>query len=96
MAQFHPAGARVMAQAFAQADLRDVLPTIDVPTLLLAATLDRRAPVATVRELARSVPGARLVLLEGVGHQSNMEVPDRFTEAVRTFLRTVPGGPAPD
>ena len=35
MSEFHPAGYRAMACAFAEADLRDVLPHIDVPTLLL-------------------------------------------------------------
>jgi pimeloyl-ACP methyl ester carboxylesterase len=35
MSEFHPAGAWVLAQSFAEADLRDVLPHITVPTLLL-------------------------------------------------------------
>lgn len=40
MSDFHPAGVRAIAHAFAEADLRDVLPRIDVPTLLLyGATL---------------------------------------------------------
>ncbi len=34
MSEFHPTGYRLMAYALAEADLRDVLPHIDVPTLL--------------------------------------------------------------
>src|SRR5581483_3660748 len=40
----HPAGYRAMAHSMAEADLRDVLPTIRVPTLLLHGELDERAP----------------------------------------------------
>jgi pimeloyl-ACP methyl ester carboxylesterase len=32
---FHPAGLRAMALAIAEADLREVLPRVDVPTLLI-------------------------------------------------------------
>lgn len=35
MSEFHPVGHRVMARSVAEADLRDVLPRIEVPTLLL-------------------------------------------------------------
>ena len=35
VSEFHPAAMRVAIRAFAEADLRDVLPDIDVPTLLL-------------------------------------------------------------
>lgn len=38
MSEFHPVGYRAMAHAFAEADLRDVLSRIEVPTLLLYAT----------------------------------------------------------
>ena len=44
MAEFDPAGFRAMAMASAEADLRDVLPFIDVPTLLLYGDQDVRAP----------------------------------------------------
>jgi pimeloyl-ACP methyl ester carboxylesterase len=38
-----------MLRAMAECDLRDVLPLIDVPTLLLYGELDVRSPVAAVR-----------------------------------------------
>lgn len=41
---FRPAGFRTMARASAEADLRDVLPRVDVPTVVLHAEDDVRAP----------------------------------------------------
>ena len=82
-----PAGMRAMARAFAEADLRDALPRIAVPTLLLYGELDERAPLAVAHELHATIPGSTLVVMSGVGHQSNLEAPDRFTDEVRAFLR---------
>ena len=44
VAEFDPAGFRLMAKASAEADLRDVLAGIDIPTLLLYGDQDVRAP----------------------------------------------------
>jgi pimeloyl-ACP methyl ester carboxylesterase len=75
-----------MAMASAEADLRDVLPLIDVPTLLLYGDQDVRAPRAVAEALLASIPGSRLVVMPGVGHASSVEAPDRFCAEVRTFL----------
>ncbi|MGH8893359.1 MAG: alpha/beta fold hydrolase [Actinomycetes bacterium] len=48
---FNPAGFRTMARALAEADLRDVLGRIDLPTLLLYGERDVRAPVAVGKAL---------------------------------------------
>lgn len=89
MADVRPATLAVMCRAFAEADLRDMLSTVDVPTLLLYGELDQRAPMPVARALHDAIPGSQLVLLPGAGHQANMEVPDAFTAAVREFLRSV-------
>ncbi len=83
-----PAGMRAMALAFAEADLRDVLPRIAVPTLLLHGERDDRAPLSVAHELHATIPGSTLVVMSGVGHASNVEAPERFAEEVRAFLRT--------
>jgi pimeloyl-ACP methyl ester carboxylesterase len=44
MREFHPVGLRANSRAFAEADLRDVLPHVAVPTLLLYGDMDVRAP----------------------------------------------------
>jgi pimeloyl-ACP methyl ester carboxylesterase len=86
MASFHPGGIRPMLHAMAEADLRDVLPTIAVPTLLLYGELDRRSPRPVAEAMRDAIPGSRLVLLPGVGHMANLESPERFNAAVRSFL----------
>jgi pimeloyl-ACP methyl ester carboxylesterase len=77
-----------MAYAFAEADLREVLPSIRVPTLLLYGDADRRSPLHVAEELHARIPGSTLVVMPGVGHSSNMEFPDRFNSEVRSFLRS--------
>jgi pimeloyl-ACP methyl ester carboxylesterase len=86
MSEFHPAGYRAMAIAFADIDLRHVLPGITVPTLLIWGEDDRRSPVSVGRQMCRSIPGARLVVIPGSGHMSNLERPERFNAEVRAFL----------
>jgi pimeloyl-ACP methyl ester carboxylesterase len=82
----HPAGVRAMANAFADADLRDVLPRIDVPTLLLYGDADKRSPLPVAEQLHAGIPGSKLVVVAGPGHVLNLETPERFNEEVRTFL----------
>ncbi len=91
MSDFHPAGYRAMALAFADVDLRHVLPLIAVPTLLVWGEDDRRSPVSVGRQMCDSIPGARLVVIPGSGHMSNLERPERFNAEVRDFLRTLGG-----
>ena len=85
MCDLRPAGTRVMLQAMAEADLRDVLPRITVPTLLLYGALDTRSPLHVAEELHAGIPSSQLVVLPTVGHLANAERPDEFNEAVRAF-----------
>lgn len=89
MLEVRPAGIRPMVQGLAEADLREVLPRIQVPTLLLYGDADRRSPLEVARDLHARIPESRLVVLAGVGHQIDMEAPDRFNAEVRDFLRSV-------
>ena len=84
---FRESGLRAMSNAFADADLRDVLPHIDVPTLLIYGDADQRSPPSPVGEtLHAEIPGSTLVVFPGIGHVVNLEEPDRFNEEVRGFL----------
>ena len=88
---FHPSGFRTMALSSAEADLRDVLPRIDVPTLLLYGDEDVRAPVPVGEALRAAIPGSVLVVMPGVGHASSVEAAERFTAEIRGFLHGVAG-----
>ncbi len=85
MRAFHPQGFRAMARAAAE-DLRDALPAIRVPTLLVYGDRDVRAPLAVAEHLEAEIVGSRLVVLPGVGHVCNIEAPDAFNATVRDFL----------
>jgi pimeloyl-ACP methyl ester carboxylesterase len=65
------------------------LPRIDVPTLVLAGEKDTPFLAAT-DYMARKIPGARKVIVEGAGHASNIDRPDAFNAAVRSFLESLP------
>jgi len=85
MRAFHPAGFRAMARASAE-DLRDVLPGINVPTLLVYGDKDVRAPLTVAEDLEAAISGSMLVVLPDTGHLCNIEAPDDFNRAVRNFL----------
>lgn len=86
MTDFHPVGMRAMLRAFAEADLRDLLPNISIPTLLLYGDEDQRSPLDVAEKLHSKIPTSTLVIMPGVGHVSNVEVPERFNQEVRSFL----------
>lgn len=91
VAGFSPIGFRVMAHALAEADLRPGLGHIDVPTLLLHGDRDVRAPLTVAHALQAAIPGARLVILPGVGHVSSVEAPELVSHEIREFLHRVAG-----
>lgn len=89
VAELRPNGAEPMVRAMAEADLRDVLPSIRVPVLLLYGEEDVRSPRDVAHELAEKIPGAMLRFLPVAGHQANLETPSAFNEAVLGFLDDV-------
>lgn len=60
---------------------------VDVPTLLVYGGKDIRAGPAVAHDLESAIPGCTLVVLPDAGHLCNIERPDEFNNAVRTFLR---------
>lgn len=66
----------------------DLLPLIQVPTLVVAGTLDEAIPHAATARIAQLVPGARLVSLP-TGHQAAVEQPEAFAQAWREFASAV-------
>ena len=69
--------------ALAAFDIRERLPEIGAPTLLVAGREDPATPPAHLREIADSVPGAALVEIPGASHLAPAQCP----EAVLTALR---------
>jgi pimeloyl-ACP methyl ester carboxylesterase len=90
MREARPAGTRAMAHALAEADLRDVLPEIDAPTVLVHGSNDERSSLAVVDALHTAIPRSALAVLPGLGHECYLEDAATFEATVRDFLRTVP------
>jgi len=87
---FDPAGMRVMIQALAEANLRDVLALVTVPTLLIWGDKDIRSPLTVAEDLHARISGSRLVVIAGAGHLSHVEAADRFNAELRSFLQSIP------
>ena len=85
MSDFHPAGFRLMARSLADSDTRDLLRRIRAQTLLVWGEADARSPVSVAHELQKLMPPARLTVIPGAGHLSNVEAPMPFNAAVRRF-----------
>ena len=75
-----------MARASAE-DLRDALPRVEVPTLVVCGDLDVRAPLAVAEHLHAAITGSTLVVLTDAGHVCNVEADEDFNIAVSRFLR---------
>ncbi|WP_119165777.1 alpha/beta fold hydrolase [Algihabitans albus] len=67
-------------------DMRPLLPTIRVPTLVAVGRQDALTPPAMAMELAAGIPDARLDVLEHCGHLTTLERPDETTAALRRWL----------
>lgn len=82
-----PAGWAAGWNAIAGFDALERLPTIKVPTLVVAAELDAGTPVAATQAIAAAIPGAQFAVIPGAPHMMQIECGERFTALVMAFLR---------
>ena len=80
-----PAGARDLILMNSQVDVRELLPSVQCPTLVLHRTGDRDASVDEGRYIAGRIPGARLVELPGDDHVPAVDA-DQIVDEVEEFL----------
>ena len=81
-----PGMARATLEAGFSIDVRPILPTIGVPTLVAHAREDPAVPVQFGRYLADNIPGARLLEVDGKDHAPWMTDPDRVLTEVEGLL----------
>ena len=81
-----PSMAIKVLQAWMEIDVRDVLDSIHVPTLVIHRKGDRVAPVEGARLIAERVEGARLVELDEPDHLPFVGDVDRIGDEVEEFL----------
>jgi serine/threonine protein kinase/pimeloyl-ACP methyl ester carboxylesterase len=81
-----PGAAVAHHRACAAIDVRAVLPTVRVPTLVLHRAGDAAVPIAAGQALARQIPNARFVELVGADHLPFVGDSAAIAEEVRRFL----------
>jgi class 3 adenylate cyclase len=85
-----------LVQMFLDIDVRDVVPTVHVPTLVLHRRHDRLVNVGNGRWLAEHLPNARLVELPGSDHIIVYENPEATLGEVQEFLTGTRDAPEPE
>ena len=75
-----------MARQMGEHSARDLLPTVRVPVLVVAAERDSFTPPRLSRELDAALPDSELIWLEGATHAGIVEQPEVINAAVARFL----------
>jgi pimeloyl-ACP methyl ester carboxylesterase len=75
-------GARQLAAILASGSRRQALRAVTAPTLVIHGDIDPLVPVAGGIDTARSIPGAELVVLEGMGHALPMRYWPRIVDGI--------------
>jgi pimeloyl-ACP methyl ester carboxylesterase len=87
MSSASPDGVMAALQAMAtRPDSSPLLPTIQVPTLILVGEQDPITPPADSERMAAAIPGAQLVRIAGAAHVSNFEKSAEVNRAVSSFV----------
>lgn len=73
-------------QVIRQHEVRDRLPEITVPTLIVHGSDDQVAPFAAAQVMQKEIPNARMQVIEGGRHAIATEFPDTVARWVREFL----------
>jgi pimeloyl-ACP methyl ester carboxylesterase len=66
--------------------IRDRLPDIGCPTLIVWGTDDRLVPLADAAEFERLIPDSRKIIFDDTGHVPMLERPDAFNKVLAEFL----------
>lgn len=84
-----------LLRSYNQIDVSEILPTLRVPTVVLHRTDDTAVPVEAGRELARRIPGAKLVELPGDDHIPWLDA-DSLLDEIEEFLTGSRHAPEPN
>lgn len=79
-------GFRAAVECLPTNNIRGQLQSISHPSLVIVGELDEETPVSYAQALADGLVNAQIEVLDGVGHLSPAEDPDRFNQLVGRFL----------
>ena len=74
-----------LLQQAARHSSEDIMPRVRVPSLIMAGGKDTFIPLATMREVAFSIPGAQWVVIPEASHALPAEYPEDVAEHIRRF-----------
>jgi 3-oxoadipate enol-lactonase len=74
--------------ALASLDIRDQLPKVSQPVLVLVGELDEATPSAMSAELQAGLVNAKLNILPGLAHVPQLQAPTVFMDAIRDFINS--------
>jgi 3-oxoadipate enol-lactonase len=82
-----PEGYAGCCEALSELDLRDELPRVQAPTLVVAGAEDPATPPDDGRVIAERIDGARFELVPSAAHLANIEQPELVTRLIEGFLK---------
>jgi 3-oxoadipate enol-lactonase len=85
--QADPAAGHALITGTLEYDIRDRLPRIPAPTLVLVGEEDVLTPPWYARQLAENIPNAQLAIIPGAGHALTIERPTIFNMMALAFLQ---------
>ena len=86
MSRISSSGLRAAIECLPSHDVRARLGEIAVPTLVLVGERDEETPLSYAEALAAGIARARLQIIPGAGHVSNLEAPEAVNIALREHL----------
>ena len=75
--------------ATVETDVTDLLPAISAPTLVICGREDQATPLEKSENIANAIPGARLVVFDGLGHTTAIEDPAAVSRELLPFVERV-------
>jgi class 3 adenylate cyclase len=84
-----PGDAAELYRIDAETDVRELLPSVLVPTLIIHRVGDQAEPVEQARYIADRIPGAEKVELPGTNHQWIAPDQDEVLDVIERFVRTL-------
>ena len=91
-----PGDAQALLSMNFQIDIRDVLPSIRVPTLIIHANQDKVALPEAGRYFAEHIPGAQLLELDSIDHWVYFRDADVVVGEIQEFLTGARSSPTPE
>ena len=86
-----PTGVAAASRGMAvRPDMTSLLPSIDLPTLVIVGADDGLTPPSEMRRMADAIPGAQFKTIPDAGHVTPLENPTAFNAVLAQFLDSVP------